>query len=216
MPEQPGTGGTAGASTSTTTVASGATTSQQNATVSTLMTGSVSLIADRDSQTCVERLHDLASLHNTTCKQITWRLLIFDLHCNAVPVSVYCRGACWLRLESYVHAHACTHVVFSMSSCCTMHRMRREAYLGKTPHPVLIACCWSCNLIDVGMHRAIHCGRADCPAAAATLHLTLAPKRQKKAIRWTEDTVDNENMGKKKSKSAHLAWPLVSPCLPTV
>ena len=37
---------------------------------------------------------------------------------------------------------------------------------------------------------------------AASLNLTLAPKRRKKTLKWTDDTVDNEGMGKKKSKSA--------------
>lgn len=39
---------------------------------------------------------------------------------------------------------------------------------------------------------------------AATVSLTLAPKRRKKTLKWTEDTIDNENMGKQKSKSAFL------------
>jgi Protein phosphatase inhibitor len=33
--------------------------------------------------------------------------------------------------------------------------------------------------------------------------LLQAPKRRKKSIKWTEDTVDNEDMNKKRSKSAH-------------
>eukprot|EP01025_Chloroclados_australasicus_P047999 TRINITY_DN5426_c1_g1_i1.p1 TRINITY_DN5426_c1_g1~~TRINITY_DN5426_c1_g1_i1.p1 ORF type:complete len:123 (+),score=13.09 TRINITY_DN5426_c1_g1_i1:355-723(+) len=31
-------------------------------------------------------------------------------------------------------------------------------------------------------------------------HLTLAPRRKKKSLKWSEDTVDNEHMNKKKSK----------------
>lgn len=37
---------------------------------------------------------------------------------------------------------------------------------------------------------------------AGVLHLTLEPKRRKKkALKWADDTVDNEGMGKKSSKS---------------
>jgi hypothetical protein len=39
---------------------------------------------------------------------------------------------------------------------------------------------------------------------AESASLRLAPARKKKSIRWTGDTVDNENMGKKSSKSALL------------
>lgn len=35
---------------------------------------------------------------------------------------------------------------------------------------------------------------------AGVLHLTLAPKRRKKSLKWSQDTVDNENLGKRKSK----------------
>lgn len=44
-----------------------------------------------------------------------------------------------------------------------------------------------------------------CTGSAGVLHLSLAPKRKKKSIKWSQDTVDNENMGKKKSKSAHIS-----------
>lgn len=40
---------------------------------------------------------------------------------------------------------------------------------------------------------------------AGVLHLTLAPKRRKKLLKWSKDTVDNESMGKKKSKSLYPA-----------
>ena len=36
---------------------------------------------------------------------------------------------------------------------------------------------------------------------AGILNLTLAPNRKKKRIKWAEDTIDNEHMGKHKSKS---------------
>jgi len=35
---------------------------------------------------------------------------------------------------------------------------------------------------------------------SATLKLKLQKKKQTKKIQWTEDTVDNEGLGKKKSK----------------
>lgn len=43
-----------------------------------------------------------------------------------------------------------------------------------------------------GVHRA--------GVVAETLTLRLVPKRQKKSVKWTEDTVDNEFAGKKSSK----------------
>ena len=46
-------------------------------------------------------------------------------------------------------------------------------------------------------------------AEADILQLKLVPRKKKKkktggGVRWTEDTVDNEHMGKKKSKSGSL------------
>eukprot|EP00741_Cyanophora_paradoxa_P011831 tig00020564_g11434.t1 len=37
-------------------------------------------------------------------------------------------------------------------------------------------------------------------SAPAVLTLQLKPKKKKKGVKWTEDTVDNEFSGKKKSK----------------
>jgi len=40
---------------------------------------------------------------------------------------------------------------------------------------------------------------------AESVRLTLLPKKKpKKKLKWSEDTIDNENMGKKKSKSKSL------------
>eukprot|EP00892_Ulva_mutabilis_P000605 jgi/Ulvmu1/10545/UM064_0083.1 len=36
--------------------------------------------------------------------------------------------------------------------------------------------------------------------SVGVMHLALAPKRRKKTIKWSDDTVDNEDLGKKKSK----------------
>ena len=36
------------------------------------------------------------------------------------------------------------------------------------------------------------------------------PSRRRPGVRWTDDTVDNEHMGKKKSKSALLPFPMPS------
>ena len=49
------------------------------------------------------------------------------------------------------------------------------------------------------------CANYPCSRLAGALHLTLAPKRRKKkALKWSDDTVDNEGMGKKSSKSIAL------------
>lgn len=48
---------------------------------------------------------------------------------------------------------------------------------------------------------------------AGVLHLTLAPKRRKKTIKWSTDTVDNEGMGKKKSKSSQSSLYKLFACI---
>lgn len=59
-------------------------------------------------------------------------------------------------------------------------------------------------LVSAGMLEpdVTHAGSQSDPCGADSASLRLAPARKKKIIRWTGDTVDNENMGKKSSKSA--------------